>query len=210
MAPLLLGITLSLVPAAYAQYTTDKETDVKNACKKAALDQGWTIQGLGAVSPDAKDKDKVPMVYSLGEQKNLNTTCQYDEKTKKATFVSEKAKQETTKELNKATAAEDLFNPWGWLLVPIVLAVPFFLKRKEPAYNTGAPSVAERSGHYDGIIENRGNRVNVHNRPNANSDIVGALEDGQRIALSGRQDNNWSELSDGGWIPTRSLKSRIK
>jgi hypothetical protein len=40
--------------------------------------------------------------------------------------------------------------------------------------------------------------------------VTGNLRNGQRIVLSGRYDNDWVELENGGWVPVRFVETATR
>ncbi|MDB9526715.1 SH3 domain-containing protein [Oscillatoria sp. CS-180] len=50
-----------------------------------------------------------------------------------------------------------------------------------------------------------GTEALIFSGPSTEFDIVGFIADGETVSLTGRTQNNWSELSDGSWIYTEFL-----
>jgi hypothetical protein len=98
-----------------------------------------------------------------------------------------------------AVAPTDLSRLW-WLLLPL-LGLPlllWFMRGRQDKTIYG-----ERS---DAIVHGDGNTVEIYANPGTHHPHIGTLYDGQRVTLSGRCHEKWSELADGGWIPSQYLE----
>jgi len=200
--PLAAGIAVSIAPLAFAQKADIAQTAQK-ACEDAAVSKGFKVDNVVSITPKGTDGADVILTLSRdGHPAKL--TCGWT-KGQGAAFGDlpiPKVSIPTTA-IPVPKVAADPFNPWGWLLALGAIAAPLYLKRAHH------PVVAEgAAGHLEAYVDGHGNRVNVHDNPSATSTIIGSLEDGHRVFLSGRTDNNWSQLREGGWITTRSLKHR--
>jgi hypothetical protein len=213
--PLLLGVSLSLAPVVRAQTVpADLATAAKEACKKSAIAKGFTVISEDNVTP--KGTDGANVVLSLSKAGHpAKLTCGYTKATGAALTDDTKvavapSPAATVSATGVAETVEKHHFPWGWLWLLPLLAIPFFFlgKNKEQpvARSYDTPVVSET---YQGIVENNGARVNVHAQPNETSMVIGSLEHGQRVTLSNNSDNNWLQLSDGGWIPARSLRRNV-
>jgi hypothetical protein len=124
----------------------------------------------------------------------------------------------TTSTLDSAAASANVktysgwLNPWLGLLLPLLGLLPLLLFAKgwhESGYPTrwgkkastvtlGRNSEAVvRHSHHDG--------TDVHSGPGSNYQVTRHLQNGNRVILTGRQDNHWVELTDGGWLPIETL-----
>ncbi len=201
--PVLASVAFSVVPSAYAQ-SADVTAKAQEACKVAARSKGFEVENVVSVTPKGKDGADVILTLSRdGHPAKL--TCGWT-KAQGAAFGNlpiPKVSIPTPAIAVPVVKAHDPLNPWGWLLALGAIAAPFYLKRGH--HHTAEETAA---GHLEAIIDGHGNRINVHDHPNATSTIIGSLEDGHRVLLSGHTDNNWSQLRDGGWITTRSLRHK--
>ncbi|GAB4154441.1 MAG: hypothetical protein Fur0046_34370 [Cyanobacteria bacterium J069] len=97
--------------------------------------------------------------------------------------------------------------PWWWLLLPIVgfpLLLAAFRGRDNVARTVAEdPLYAAREVRPEGIVRSANQSVNVHSGPDSSYRITSTLYDGQRVTLSGRRENNWVELADGGWVQSQ-------
>jgi len=59
----------------------------------------------------------------------------------------------------------------------------------------------------EAVVRNNGRSLNIYKEPGATQNVTGTLYDGQRITLSGRYNNDWAELADGGWVPTQNIEA---
>ncbi|OKH32928.1 hypothetical protein NIES2119_24625 [[Phormidium ambiguum] IAM M-71] len=215
---ILFSPTLSLV-AANTQEIPQKLADAaKEACIRSAEAKGFKIEQVVSLEPNGTDGVRAILSQSRNGQAN-QLTCGYSEKDG-AVFNEETT--ETTITIVPTTAvitefgtalvptATD-FAPLWWLLLPL-LALPLLLwwtKRRDAletseanAYVTTA--VADKD--YEAIVRTNGSLINVHLGPNDTHTIIGTLRDNQRVSLSGRYDNNWAELINGGWVNSQYLE----
>lgn len=52
---------------------------------------------------------------------------------------------------------------------------------------------------YAKVVTN-GGRLNIRNRPNGCSHVIGKLYYGDHIKLTGRYKNGWAQVKGGGWV----------
>jgi hypothetical protein len=69
---------------------------------------------------------------------------------------------------------------------------------------------ATRTERLEGLVRNRGRALNVHSGPAAHHSVTETLRDGQRILLSGRQQDGWVELAEGGWVSSEALDLDVR
>jgi hypothetical protein len=209
--PLLLGSALSLSQVAHAQTLSAELTNTaKEACKKSAVDKGFKVENIVSVTPKGTDGANVVLTLSKdGHPAKL--TCGYS-KTAGAAIGEDKVATATTttpSPVVETKTEEHKGFPWKWLLLLPLLAIPFlFLGKKErpvaASYDTDL-DVRE----YHGLVETDGNRVDIHAQPNSSSMVIGHLDHGQSVLLSGNHDNDWTQLKDGGWIPSRHVRRQV-
>ncbi len=114
-----------------------------------------------------------------------------------------------TAESTVATATETLARPrfpWWWLLLPLI-GLPLLLlwaRGREDATVATGRAAAVRD--VDAYVHTQGGYLSVHARPDGSSDVLRSLEDGAHVHLTGRRDDIWVELKDGGWVDSRSLR----
>jgi|GEM_PF-777680 len=223
--PILLSFTLSLTSAVYAQKVSlEISKPAKEACIKVAKEKGY--DKINIVSVEPKGTDGANVVLNLTKDGHTDKlTCGWSKKAG-AAFGEDKAATPapvatpvatpavvTTPQAAPTPAPEHHGFPWWLLAIPILGALAyFFLRKKEPEIVQATPRATgyDTVEQYEGIIENNGNAVDVYSQPNSSSLVTGSLNDGQRVTLSGTQDNNWSQLSDGGWIPTRFIRKQTR
>jgi len=215
--PILLSFTVSLTPAVYAQSAEVSKT-AKEACIKVAKDKGYKKINIVSLTP--KGTDGANVVLSLSKEADggnpAKLTCGWSQKAGAAFGEDKVAPVAATTPAPVTTTAPVVTKerggfPWWLLLLPLLGLGAYFLLRKKPAVEEtiARPIVYDSIEPYEGIIQNNGSAVDVYSQPNSSSMVMGTLNDGQRVRLSGSQDNNWSQLSDGGWIPTRYVKKQV-
>jgi hypothetical protein len=74
-----------------------------------------------------------------------------------------------------------------------------------PATYVQASSIASNNP-VAGVIRNQGNAVNIYANPDQTASVTGQLSDNQLVTLSGRYENDWAELANGGWIEVQYLE----
>jgi uncharacterized protein YgiM (DUF1202 family) len=175
--------------------------DAKQACVAQAQSKGFTLKEVAsAASTSAKDVQVVLMLDKAGQLYKL--TCNYDTSTKGAVFGNE----------TSGAASETATNNLGmgslwWLLLPII-GLPLLLRWAKG--HSDDVIVGDTGRHYaeraDAVIKTTtGTTLDVHSGPGASYRVTGSLNNGQRVTLTGRYDNNWAELTTGGWVDTRYL-----
>lgn len=196
VASVLLG-TLS-ISSAYAQgVAADLDAAARAACTQSAVSKGFQVKEIVSVEPKAGTTDGANVVLNLdraGQEYKL--TCGYS-KTAGAAIGDESPAASTI-----ATPPVDLGKLW-WLLLPLI-GLPLLLLWTKSRDTAVGHTYNERS---EAVVRNNGRSLNIYREPNANQTVTGTLYDGQRVTLSGRHNNDWTELADGGWVPTQSLET---
>jgi hypothetical protein len=121
--------------------------------------------------------------------------------------------------------------PWWWLLLPLIgIPLLYWLLRK-PAEETTVIRTTEAKSYAPptptlqperpakttpdyrnyvtpakAVIRSNNHSVNVFSGPATSYRVTGVLQDGQEVMLSGHSENNWSELTEGGWVPSSNLE----
>jgi hypothetical protein len=208
-AMVLLGVMLPLAPARAQTVAPDLARAAQDACINVAKSRGFTLDRVVEVTADGVDAAKAVLTLTRDGQ-TFRLTCGYS-KTKGAMFGSEPpatniqvptpAQPSITIPSVPVASAPDLSRLW-WLLLPLI-GLPLLLwfakgKRDEV--------VTEHYDVYEGIVRKIGG-VDVRSGPGASYKVTGSLNDGQRVVLSGRHENSWSQLQDGGWIPSEHVET---
>jgi len=211
--PLILGASLSLTPAiVHAQaISAVLGNTAKEACSKSAVAKGFKVENVVSVTPKGVDGANVVLNLSKGGHP-AKLTCGYSKAAgasiAEATPTPEVATPTPTPTVQAAPVEHGGF-PWKWLLLLPLLAIPFlFLGKKErPVAASYDTDLDNRE--YSGLIETDGNRINIHAQPNDSSMVIGHLESGQSVLFSGNNDNGWTQIKDGGWIPSRYVRRQV-
>lgn len=68
-----------------------------------------------------------------------------------------------------------------------------------------SPGNTESAGTSMGVVSTGGNDLNVRQSPGG--EVVGRLQDGQQIQLTGREENGWLERADGTWVQAQFIQT---
>lgn len=212
---LLAGSMVMISHPAVAQDQAAMLETAEQACLEAAVEKGYDANRSEVISSEAIDNDTVEVVLNLTRngQNFDRLTCPFSA-TEGVANIGDIVD-------DVATAPRRL--GWLWWLLPL-LAIPllFALTRKRrpvesttyarPERNTyvGADKVVGTEGVYrgytDGYVNTQGRVLNVHDRPEAFGKVVRTLPDETFVRLTGRNVDHWVELTDGGWVDSRSLR----
>jgi uncharacterized protein YgiM (DUF1202 family) len=66
-------------------------------------------------------------------------------------------------------------------------------------YSRCGKKQSHHSYSYAKVVTN-GGRLNIRNRPDSCSHVIGKLHYGDHIKLTGRYKNGWAQLKGGGWV----------
>lgn len=182
--------------------SAELETRAQEACIQKAQADGFTLQDV--VSVTAADADTVNVVLNLNRDGQLfKLTCGYSASQGSATVGNDVG---TT---TVAQTYQPWLNPWLGTLLPLIVGLPLLWAWTRGRGNTsyvGRETVAARHGeHSEAIVRTNGERLDIHSGPASTHRVTGNLRSGQRVVLSGRYDNNWVELAEGGWVPSEYL-----
>ncbi|MDG2615766.1 SH3 domain-containing protein [Thermoleptolyngbya sichuanensis A183] len=194
VAVLLTGATLAAPAFAQDPAVVQTATD---SCIRNAQQNGFALKEVveaGASDRPGKDAKVVLMVTKDGA--DARQTCYYSVADGGVTF-------------DDAVGAARNF-PWWWLLLPIV-GFPLLLaafRGRDTVTRTVAEDpryVGAREVRPEGIVRAANQSVNVHSGPDGSYRVTSTLYDGQRVALTGRRENNWVELAEGGWVQSQYI-----
>jgi hypothetical protein len=199
---LAVAVLVALASPAQAQITTEQETRAQEACIQKAEADGFTLQEV--VSVTAADADTVNVVLSLARDgQTARLTCPYS-LSKGIATVGDKVGTTAV-----AQTYQPWINPWLGTLLPLILGLPLLWAWTKGRGNTnyiGRETVATHYGERsEAVVRTNGERLDIHAGPGSNHRTTGNLRNGQRVVLSGRYDNNWVELAEGGWVPAEYL-----
>ncbi|MFM7447363.1 MAG: SH3 domain-containing protein [Leptolyngbyaceae cyanobacterium] len=186
-------------PQAQADPLAASIEDAKQACIADAQSKGFTLKEVAsATSVSAKDIQVVLMLDKGGAAAKL--TCNYDTATRGAVLGNDTAGATgTTNNLG--------WSPLLWLLLPL-LGLPLLLRwAKNHSEDVIVGDTGRRYGERtDAVIRTTtGNTLDVHSGPGESYRVTSTLNHGQRVVLTGLYDNNWAELTSGGWVDSRYL-----
>ncbi len=192
-ASMMLGVVMPLSPVYGQEVAEPLATTAKEACISAAKVKGFDLKEV--ISTTAKGTDGADVILHLTRDGQLyKLTCGY---TPGGTMIGD----ETAEPGTAMTKDSDLSGLW-WALLPLaaLLGLLWWLKGR------GHSDAATPVGRYPAIIRHPGSSLDIHSGPGTGYDVTGTLHDGERVTLSGRYDNNWAELVDGGWIPNQYVE----
>jgi hypothetical protein len=194
VAVLLTGATL--VSPAVAQDPAVVEAATQS-CINNAQSNGFTLKEVvEAGASDRADKDAKVVLMLTKDGADARQTCYYSVADGGVTF-------------DDAAAIASRF-PWWWLLLPIIgfpLLLAAFRGRDEVVRTVAEDPryAATREVRPEGVVRSANQSVNVHSGPDSSYRVTSTLYDGQRVTLSGRRENNWVELADGGWVQAQYI-----
>lgn len=195
-----------LTSPSYAQAVSPElEARAREACIQKAEADGFTLQDV--VSVAAADADTVNVVLNLNRDGQLyKLTCGYSA-SKGSAMVADSAG-------TAARTYQPWMNPWLLTLLPLLVGLPLLWAwtrgRSSEEYLRYAGG-RDTHGRYversEAIVRTDGSMLDIRSGPAGSYRITGNLRNGQRVKLSGRYENNWIELADGGWIPAEYLET---
>ncbi|MBV9389532.1 MAG: hypothetical protein JOZ78_24180 [Chroococcidiopsidaceae cyanobacterium CP_BM_ER_R8_30] len=188
---ILLGFGLSVSPVHAQGVSASLANAAKEACVNSAKSKGFQVDQIVSVAPSGTDSANVILNLSR-DGHPFKLTCGYS-KTSGAAIGNDST---------ATTSASPDLRPLWWLLIPAI-GLPLLLLWTR-GRDSETRTAVER---YEAIVRRNGSSVDIHSGPGDSYKVTGTLHDRQRVVLSGRQDNNWVELSEGGWVPTQYLET---
>ncbi|MGL5082919.1 MAG: hypothetical protein ACRC8A_15650 [Microcoleaceae cyanobacterium] len=195
LAPV-LGLTLALSPVFAQNVPAELAKTAEEECIRSAEAKGLVVKNVDSIEPRDGAIDAVNVVLSVerdGQPARL--TCGYS--TAGAVF------DDDTSTTTSTTSTRSTINPW-FILLPL-LALPFLIWWW--GNNLDRSRGYARRERADSVVRSHGRAANVHSGPDNSYDIIGSLNDGQRVALSGLFKSDWAELAQGGWVRSEHLES---
>jgi len=199
-----LGVTLMVTAVSAQTVSADLSTAAKDACTRSAESKGFTVKEVVSVEPKAGTTDGATVVLNLDKAGQLyKLTCGYSAST------GASIDDGISGAVNTAARTFNYSAPsLAWLLLPLIglpLLLALFKGRDKDAVG-----YATRTERLEGLVRNRGRALNVHSGPAAHHSVTETLRDGQRILLSGRQQDGWVELAEGGWVSSEALDLDVR
>jgi FAD/FMN-containing dehydrogenase len=199
------AVTVATIASFSAPVHADIVETAKKSCTDDAVAKGYTVNNVVTAEQTADGGAVVKLDLtknSDGTKAPLTCTLGKDGKVAFGEAVT------TTTETARNTA-------WPWLLLPL-LGLPALLwwargRNAEPVRTVSRDYVSASrfvpGERVDAIVRSTTDALNIHSGPGTSYNVTGTLNNGQRVTLSGRYDNNWAELASGGWIPTQYLEA---
>jgi len=165
------------------------------ACIESAESKGFSLNEIVSVEPKPATTDGAIVVLNLNRDgQPFKLTCGYTE--------SEGAMFDGNEGIDiGANLPTYRANLW-WLLLPLI-GLPLLLwwaaGRRQPAH----AYVSDQ--HTETVVKSQGQTVQTHSGPGYNFSVTGTLYDGQHVQITGRQQQDWTELVNGNWVPTAQL-----
>ncbi|WAL61458.1 SH3 domain-containing protein [Thermocoleostomius sinensis] len=181
--------------------TPELEAQAEEACINKARADGFELSEVVDIA--AVDADTVNVVLNLTRDGQLfKLTCGYT------------ASNQTVTTTNASRTYAPWINPWLGILLPLLVGLPLLLwwaagrrEDRDRVVTRERTYIGERS---EAIVRTSADGINVHAGPTSTSRVTGNLRNGQRIVLSGRYDNDWVELENGGWVPVRFVETATR
>ncbi|PSF38595.1 SH3 domain-containing protein [Aphanothece hegewaldii CCALA 016] len=206
---ILSAATLAVASPIQAQGTV--APDVANAAKTACIDKakadGYTLKDILTVEPYDATGDRVKVVLNLVKgDTEARLTCGYTQGDQSVAFDNNQT-TENTQNNDRGVS------PWLWLLLPLI-GIPLLIaltrgKQRTTDYNNYATQTTgtERA---EGFVRTNGEALDVYSGPGTTYRVTGTLQNGDRVNLTGRKENNWLELENGGWIPAQFVETSYR
>jgi uncharacterized protein YgiM (DUF1202 family) len=220
---IVVGASIPFAAASAQALSAEASAAARQACISSAESKGFLVAEVVSIEPKAGVADGANVILSLTKAgQPYKLTCGYT-KDAGAVFGDNTAPAATTTApaattTAPATATETVktlppasLAPLWWLLLPII-GLPLLMWWTR---GRGAAAAANARRDYvtgsrtEAVIRNNGSNVNVYSGPGTDYRVTGTLRDGQTVWLSGRHDNNWAELENGGWIPTQTVDTTV-
>jgi len=203
---------LAVAPATLAQTPNEMLKKAETSCIQKAEADGYQLNRVVTAEETANGGAKVVLdLTKVSDGTKAPLTCNL---TKDGTVSFGDA---------VATAADAVrapgIAPWLWALLPLI-GLPLLLawargRRTEEAVAAtrryvpagASERIYER---HEATIRSNSDTLDVYSGPGTAYRVTGSVRNGQRITLTGRYDNNWAELENGGWIPAEYITAATR
>jgi len=212
----LVGCSAVLVITATPSLATaDMLKTAEKACIEKASNEGYNPARAEVISSESVDADTVKVVLNLTKDGTnfARLTCPYSVSQGVGSFGEAAA--------NAATAHGNWNRLW-WLLLPII-GIPLLLSslrdRNRREYVAAdrvsggatrdygsADRVQNLRSYTDAYVNTQGEVLEVREYPDQASRVLRRFSDGDRLELTGQQDQEWVEVLGGGWVHSRFLR----
>lgn len=201
---------VSLTAPSYAQSTVpaDLAKRAQDSCVNNARADGYDLKEVVSVEPIADGDVKVVLNLTRNGA-DARLTCTLN-KAGDVVFGDD---------ATAATSDTRTYQPWfhplwlGLLSLLGLAALLWWLKGRgteEAQYYPRQDYAVPHGERSEAIVTTNGEPLDIYSGPGTINKVTGNLRNGERVTLSGRQENNWVELADGGWIPMEYLESAAR
>lgn len=188
--------------------------EARNLCIEDARGKGFELKEvITAGDSDKPGKDAKIVLKLLKSGQDFQQTCYYDKNAKSVSFVDEIAATIAPPPI--ASAPVKTYTPalW-WILLPIVgLPALLWWAENRQSGPARAVSTGARNGSivYSEVLVRGedGNPVQVYEEPSYDSRVLGTVDDGQSVRVTGRENDDWFELVGGGWLPKQYMRASV-
>jgi hypothetical protein len=180
--------------------------EAQQLCIEDAKAKGFELKEVvTAAAADKPGKDAKIVLHLLKAGQDYKQTCYYDKTAKSVSFFDDIVAGTTT--------PDKTYTPvlW-WLLLPII-GLPLLLwatrNRHTESDRTAASAVRNHgTRYYDALIRTvDGSPIQVYEEPSYTAKVLGTVQDGQTVHLTGRENEDWCELVGGGWLPKQYVRT---
>ncbi|MEG3438513.1 SH3 domain-containing protein [Pannus brasiliensis CCIBt3594] len=188
--------------------------EAQQLCIDNARTKGFELKEVvSSGDADVAGKDAKIILTLLKDGRDFKQTCYYDKNAKSVSFGEEIAATLTPPAVTVPPAKTYSPALW-WMLLPIV-GLPALLwwaenRRIGPARTVTIGARNASIAHSEALIRGEdGNPVQVYKEPSYSSRVLGTVDDGQLVRLTGRENDDWFELVGGGWLPKQYARTFV-
>lgn len=210
MKTLKIAVAASVAAAVFAAPALVSAQDAsllekaKQSCTQAAEAKGYKLNNIDSSEATADGGVKVRLdLTKTADNTKAKLTCNLGKDGKVAFGDGSDAMAATE------TAASGIA-PWLWVLLPLI-GLPLLLAWARGRQTEGIVAASDRTyERQEATIRANSDNLDIYSGPGTTYRVNGNLQNGERVVLTGRRENNWAELESGGWIPAQYLEGATR